>query len=133
MPAYWLGAFFYPKGLLALVKQDCYKHHSSERSGNFEQYVFQTEITARDKDHVSNTSSMSAPANAQQRSGRCTYNSSTAINTREQLTCFRSATHRPRVCSCSASTCGAALGRKQTVSWWTSRPRARAHPCRSST
>ena len=52
MPAYWLGAFFYPRGLLALVKQDCYKQQTNERSGNFDQYIFQTEITARDKDHV---------------------------------------------------------------------------------
>ena len=53
MPAYWLGAFFNPRGLLALLKQDAYRHHGTDRSGNIEQYVFQTEITARDKDHVS--------------------------------------------------------------------------------
>ena len=53
MPAYWLGAFFYPRGLLSLLKQESYKHHAGDRSGNFDQYVFQTEITARDKDHVS--------------------------------------------------------------------------------
>ncbi len=53
MPAYWLGAFFYPRGLLALLKQECYRHHGHDRTGNIEPFVFQTEITARDKDHVS--------------------------------------------------------------------------------
>ena len=53
MPAYWLGAFFNPRGLLALVKQDYIKHYSGDRSGNFEQFVFQTEVTTRDKEHVS--------------------------------------------------------------------------------
>ena len=53
MPAYWLGAFFNPRGLLAILKQDCYRHHANDRSGAIEQFVFQTEITARDKDHVS--------------------------------------------------------------------------------
>ena len=53
MPAYWLGAFFYPRGLLALLKQDCYRHYVADRSGNIEHFAFQTEITARDKDHVS--------------------------------------------------------------------------------
>jgi len=53
MPAYWLGAFFNPRGLLALMKQEYIKQYSNERSGNFEQFVFQTEVTSRDKDHVS--------------------------------------------------------------------------------
>jgi hypothetical protein len=53
MPAYWLGAFFNPRGLLALMKQDYIKQYSNDRSGNFEQFVFQTEVTSRDKDHVS--------------------------------------------------------------------------------
>ena len=53
MPAYWLGAFFYPRGLLAMVKQEAHVHHSRDRSGNVDTYVFQTEVTARDKDHVS--------------------------------------------------------------------------------
>ena len=53
MPAYWLGAFFNPRGLLALMKQEYTKHFSGDRSGNFEQFVFQTEVTSRDKDHVS--------------------------------------------------------------------------------
>lgn len=53
MPAYWLGAFFNPKGLLALLKQEAMAHHASDRGSNFEQFVFQTEITSRDKDHVS--------------------------------------------------------------------------------
>ena len=53
MPAYWLGAFFNPRGLLALVKQESIRAFSGDRSGNFEQFVFQTEVTSRDKDHVS--------------------------------------------------------------------------------
>jgi hypothetical protein len=56
MPAYWLGAFFNPRGLLALMKQDCIRQFSGDRSGNFEQFVFQTEVTSRDKDHVSTLS-----------------------------------------------------------------------------
>ncbi|KAK6187606.1 hypothetical protein SNE40_005595 [Patella caerulea] len=52
MPAYWLGAFFNPRGLLSLLKQEYTKHFSGERSGNFEQFVFQTEVTSRDKDHL---------------------------------------------------------------------------------
>ncbi|XP_074662754.1 uncharacterized protein LOC141915202 [Tubulanus polymorphus] len=53
MPAYWLGAFFNPRGLLALLKQDTYKHYNHfDRSGNMEPCVFQTELTARDKDHL---------------------------------------------------------------------------------
>ncbi|XP_064629693.1 uncharacterized protein LOC135488785 isoform X2 [Lineus longissimus] len=53
MPAYWLGAFTYPRTLLALLKQDAYRHHSaSERSGNIDHLIFQTEITSRDKDHL---------------------------------------------------------------------------------
>ncbi|XP_060567478.1 dynein axonemal heavy chain 5-like [Ruditapes philippinarum] len=52
MPAYWLGAFFNPRGLLALMKQDYIKQYSNDRSGNFEQFVFQTEVTSRDKDHL---------------------------------------------------------------------------------
>ncbi|KAL5010133.1 hypothetical protein ScPMuIL_012438 [Solemya velum] len=52
MPAYWLGAFFNPRGLLALLKQDCMRHFSGDKSGHFEQFVFQTEVTSRDKDHL---------------------------------------------------------------------------------
>ncbi|KAL4232681.1 hypothetical protein ACF0H5_007369 [Mactra antiquata] len=52
MPAYWLGAFFNPRGLLALMKQDYIRQYSGDRSGNFEQFVFQTEVTSRDKDHL---------------------------------------------------------------------------------
>ncbi|XP_071504103.1 dynein axonemal heavy chain 5-like [Diadema antillarum] len=50
-PAYWLGAFFQPRALLALLKQDAiraYGHNIVQA----EPVVFQTEITARDKDHV---------------------------------------------------------------------------------
>ncbi|XP_076466964.1 uncharacterized protein LOC143298129 [Babylonia areolata] len=52
MPAYWLGAFFNPRGLLALLKQESIRSFSGDRSGNFEQFVFQTEVTSRDKDHL---------------------------------------------------------------------------------
>ncbi|KAK3577475.1 hypothetical protein CHS0354_032326 [Potamilus streckersoni] len=52
MPAYWLGAFFNPRGLLALMKQECIRQFCGDRSGNFEQFVFQTEVTSRDKDHL---------------------------------------------------------------------------------
>ncbi|XP_035829673.1 dynein heavy chain 5, axonemal isoform X2 [Aplysia californica] len=52
MPAYWLGAFFNPRGLLALLKQDSIKSYAVERSGNFELFTFQTEVTSRDKDHL---------------------------------------------------------------------------------
>ncbi|OWF37572.1 Dynein heavy chain 5, axonemal [Mizuhopecten yessoensis] len=52
MPCYWLGAFFNPRGLLALLKQDYIRHYCGDRSGNFEQFVFQTEVTTRDKEHL---------------------------------------------------------------------------------
>lgn len=53
MPAYWLGAFFNPRGLLALLKQDSVRNYASDRPGAFELFTFQTEFTNRDKDHVS--------------------------------------------------------------------------------
>ena len=53
MPAYWLGAFFNPRGLLALLKQEAIKAYCGDRSGNFEQFVFQTDTTFRDFGHVS--------------------------------------------------------------------------------
>lgn len=52
MPAYWLGAFFNPRGLLALQKQESIRSFAGDRSGNFEHFVFQTEVTSRDKDHL---------------------------------------------------------------------------------
>uniref|UniRef100_A0A2C9K4Z2 AAA+ ATPase domain-containing protein n=1 Tax=Biomphalaria glabrata TaxID=6526 RepID=A0A2C9K4Z2_BIOGL len=52
MPSYWLGAFFNPRGLLSLVKQDSIRSYANERQGNFELLTFQTEITSRDKDHL---------------------------------------------------------------------------------
>ncbi|CAH1799095.1 unnamed protein product [Owenia fusiformis] len=53
MPAYWLGAFFHPRGLLALLKQEAHRSYArQDRTGNIEQFVFQTEITSRDKDHL---------------------------------------------------------------------------------
>jgi dynein heavy chain len=62
MPAYWLGAFYFPRGLLALLKQDAYRHHNQDRSGNIDTFVFQTEITSRDKDHVSRKSHLIKPS-----------------------------------------------------------------------
>ena len=53
MPAYWLGAFFNPRGLLALLKLETMRSYSNDRSWTFEPFVFQTEVTSRDKDHVS--------------------------------------------------------------------------------
>ncbi|XP_030850579.1 dynein heavy chain 8, axonemal isoform X3 [Strongylocentrotus purpuratus] len=50
-PAYWLGAFFHPRALLALLKQDAIRAYGHNISQS-EPVVFQTEITARDKDHV---------------------------------------------------------------------------------
>lgn len=52
MPTYWLGAFHNPKGLLSLLKQEAIRRYS-ERTGNAESVVFKTEITQRDKEHVS--------------------------------------------------------------------------------
>ncbi|XP_055889445.1 dynein axonemal heavy chain 8-like isoform X4 [Biomphalaria glabrata] len=52
MPSYWLGAFFNPRGLLSLVKQDSIRSYANERQGNFELLTLQTEITSRDKDHL---------------------------------------------------------------------------------
>ncbi|XP_077863125.1 dynein axonemal heavy chain 5-like [Saccoglossus kowalevskii] len=50
-PAFWLGAFFYPRALLAMIKQEAMRIYGSQTS-QVEPFVFQTEITARDKDHV---------------------------------------------------------------------------------
>ncbi|BFZ10055.1 hypothetical protein BsWGS_13094 [Bradybaena similaris] len=52
MPAYWLGAFFNPRGLLALLKQDSVRNYATDRPGAFELFTFQTEYTTRDKDHL---------------------------------------------------------------------------------
>jgi dynein heavy chain len=54
MPAYWLGAFFHPRGLLSLLIQDCcrYQTTNARSGGSLESYVFQTELTQRDKDHI---------------------------------------------------------------------------------
>ncbi|XP_059166583.1 dynein axonemal heavy chain 8-like [Physella acuta] len=52
MPAYWLGAFFNPRGLLSLMKQDSIRNFGNDKLGNFELFTFQTEVTSRDKDHL---------------------------------------------------------------------------------
>ena len=53
MPAYWLGAFSNPSALFALLRLESYKSSSNSNNCNFEMIPLQTEITARDKDHVS--------------------------------------------------------------------------------
>ncbi|XP_075255403.1 dynein axonemal heavy chain 5-like isoform X4 [Convolutriloba macropyga] len=50
-PAYWLGGFYNPRGLLACLKQELLKSYS-DAAGQVEQLVFRTEITGRDKDHL---------------------------------------------------------------------------------
>ncbi|XP_028415382.1 dynein heavy chain 8, axonemal-like isoform X2 [Dendronephthya gigantea] len=53
VPAYWLGAFFNPKRLLAIVKQEAIRNfESSGRSSVMELFVLQSDITGRDKDHL---------------------------------------------------------------------------------
>lgn len=52
MPAYWLGAFFQPSCLFAILKHDFYKKTTNERAGNIDKVVLQTEVTARDKEHI---------------------------------------------------------------------------------
>ena len=118
MPAYWLGAFFYPRGLLALVKQDCYKQQTNERSGNFDQYIFQTEITARDKDHVR---PFLFPFHI------------LAIALIETTTGSRFEIRLRKACSSSASTSGGARGRRQLASSSTSLPSQLSRHFRSST
>ena len=51
-PAYWLGPFFHPRSLLSLLRQDMIRVHGQNIT-QVEPMTFQTEITARDKDHVS--------------------------------------------------------------------------------
>ena len=36
-----------------MLKQDYYRFHTVDRSGSLEPLAFQSEITVRDKDHVS--------------------------------------------------------------------------------
>ena len=52
MAAYWLGAFFNPHALVSVLKQEAIRNHI-EKSGNVDNIVFHTEVTQRDKDHVS--------------------------------------------------------------------------------
>ncbi len=52
-PAYNLGAYFYPQGLLSLFKYETMKNkNSNDEIGCLESLVFQTEMTSRDKEHV---------------------------------------------------------------------------------
>ncbi|KAM9316607.1 uncharacterized protein PAF06_007656 [Gastrophryne carolinensis] len=51
MPTYWLGAFYNPKGLLSVLKQEAIRGYS-ERTGNAEPLEFKSEITQRDKEHI---------------------------------------------------------------------------------
>jgi len=52
IPAFWLGAFFKPHALISVLKQEAIKNHI-EKTGNVDNVVFHTEVTQRDKDHVS--------------------------------------------------------------------------------
>jgi dynein heavy chain len=53
MPAYNLGAFYNPKGLLALFQFEMIKNKNvNDDAGCVESIVFQTEMTSRDKEHV---------------------------------------------------------------------------------
>ena len=52
-PAFNLGAFYCPQGLLSLVKYETMKtKNGNDDIGCVESLVFQTEMTARDKEHV---------------------------------------------------------------------------------
>merc|ERR1712151_721281 len=51
-PAYWLGAYFNPKRLIALVLQESMQTAEVKQSGTYESYVIKTELTGRDKDHL---------------------------------------------------------------------------------
>ncbi|KAI8520697.1 hypothetical protein Bbelb_004510 [Branchiostoma belcheri] len=50
-PAYWPGAFFQPRALFGLLKSESVKNFT-DKYGYVEPLMFQTEITARDKDHL---------------------------------------------------------------------------------
>lgn len=51
VPAYWLGAFFNPRRFLSIIKQEAVRNYEGRVSGT-EPFVYQTEITGRDKDHL---------------------------------------------------------------------------------
>jgi len=51
VPAYWLGAFFNPRRFLSIIKQEAVRNSEGKPSAT-EPFVFQTEITGRDKDHL---------------------------------------------------------------------------------
>lgn len=51
VPAYWLGAFFNPRRFLSIIKQEAVRNAEGKASST-EPFVFQTEITGRDKDHL---------------------------------------------------------------------------------
>jgi len=51
IPAYWLAAFFNPKRVLAVVMQQSIRQYQMHNVVT-EQFVFRTEITGRDKDHL---------------------------------------------------------------------------------
>ena len=53
MAAYWLGAFFYPRGLIANLKLEYYRQTLHDHTSSVNTVVVQSEITGRDKDHVS--------------------------------------------------------------------------------
>ena len=52
-PAYNLGAFYHPQGLLSLFKYETIRiKNVSDEYGVLENLVFQSEMTSRDKEHV---------------------------------------------------------------------------------
>ncbi len=54
MPAYNLSVFYNPQELLALFKHEFIKSkNQNDEVGCIENLVFQSEMTSRDKDHVS--------------------------------------------------------------------------------
>ena len=54
MPAYNLSVFYNPQELLALFKHEFIKiKNQNDEVGCIENLVFQSEMTSRDKDHVS--------------------------------------------------------------------------------
>lgn len=52
-PAFNLGAFYHPEGLLSLFKFETIKNkNQSDDVGCVEPMIFQSEMTSRDKEHV---------------------------------------------------------------------------------
>jgi hypothetical protein len=53
-PGYNLSAFYWPQALLSLFKMETFRQRNqNEENPLLEMLVFQSEMTARDKEHVS--------------------------------------------------------------------------------